>query len=204
MKRNEILDRIGIVPPPAARVRLMVDTDTKNEADDQYAIMHHLLTPMFDLRGIIAEHFEQKAGYTGQSMEASYREIETVLSLAEIDDVPVFRGCVSPLRSMRDTPDSEAVRRGFVDYMRITAGFYVVQSLLAPIPKIIRAIGNPVQATRILMIVSIGNVFCDLLLSERDSVGGNPCGFIMQEYRKPFIHTHEQYLLHDPHDIRKT
>ncbi len=110
MKRNEILDRIGIVPPPAARVRLMVDTDTKNEADDQYAIMHHLLTPMFDLRGIIAEHFEQKAGYTGQSMEASYREIETVLSLAEIDDVPVFRGCVSPLRSMRDTPDSEAVR----------------------------------------------------------------------------------------------
>ena len=60
-------------------------------------------------------------------------------------------------------PDSEAVRRGFVDYMRITAGFYVVQSLLAPIPKIIRAIGNPVQATRILMIVSIGNVFCDLI-----------------------------------------
>ncbi len=60
-------------------------------------------------------------------------------------------------------PDSDAVRRGFVDYMRITAGFYVVQSLLATIPKTIRAIGNPVQATRILMIVSIGNVFCDLI-----------------------------------------
>ena len=60
MKRSEILNRIGITPPPAARIRLIVDTDAKNEADDQYAIMHHLLTPMFDVRGIIATHFEQK------------------------------------------------------------------------------------------------------------------------------------------------
>ena len=110
MKRSDILSRIGVIPPPAARIRLMVDTDAKNEADDQYAIMHHLLTPMFDVRGIIATHFEQKAGYTGQSMEASYREIITVLRLADMDDVPVFRGCVSPLRAIQDAPDSEGVQ----------------------------------------------------------------------------------------------
>jgi len=107
MKRSDILKRIGITPPPASRIRLIVDTDAKNEADDQFAIMHHLLTPMFDVCGIIATHFEQKTGHTGTSMEASYREIEKVLTLAEIEDVPFFRGCVSPLRSPGDTPESD-------------------------------------------------------------------------------------------------
>ena len=110
MKRSEILSRIGITPPPASRVRLIVDTDAKNEADDQYAILHHLLTPMFDVRGIVAAHFEQKAGHTCDSMEKSLQEIRKVLSLAEIDDVPFFRGCVSPLKSPHDAPDSEGVR----------------------------------------------------------------------------------------------
>lgn len=110
MKRSEILNRTGITPPPDARIRLIVDTDAKNEADDQYVIMHHLLTPMFDVRGIIATHFEQKAKYGGRSMEASYEEIERVLRLAEIDDVPCLRGCASPLKSADDAPDSEAVR----------------------------------------------------------------------------------------------
>ena len=110
MKRSEILQRVGIVPPPAARIRLIVDTDAKNEADDQFAIMHHLLTPMFDVEGIVAAHFEQKAGYAGHSMEDSYREIEKLLSLAQIDDVPFFRGCPSPLRSVQDAPDSEGAR----------------------------------------------------------------------------------------------
>ena len=106
MKRSEILSRIGITPPAASRLRVIVDTDAKNEADDQYAIMHHLLSPMLDVRGIVATHFEQKAGYTRQSMEASYQEIERLLQLAEMDDVPFFRGCVSPLRDEKDAPRS--------------------------------------------------------------------------------------------------
>jgi len=110
MKRAEILARIGLDIPPASRVRVIVDTDAKNEADDQYAIMHHLLTPMFDVCGIIATHFEQKAGYTGRSMEKSYKEIEKLLSLAQMEDVPFFRGCVSPLKDVHDAPDAEGVR----------------------------------------------------------------------------------------------
>ncbi len=110
MTRSQILSRLALDIPPASRLRVLVDTDTKNEADDQYAIMHHLLTPMFDVVGIVAAHFEQKAGGTGDSMEKSYREIEKLLSLAQIDDVPFFRGCVSPLKNRKDAPDSEGVR----------------------------------------------------------------------------------------------
>lgn len=109
MKRSEILARIGLDIPPASRVRMIVDTDAKNEADDQYAIMHHLLTPMFEICGIVATHFEQKDGYQGTSMEASWQEIRKLLALAEIDDVPFFRGCVSPLKDVRDAPGAEGV-----------------------------------------------------------------------------------------------
>lgn len=109
MKRSEILQRIGVTPPAAAHLRVIVDTDAKNEADDQYAILHHLLSPMLDVRGIVATHFEQKAGYQGKSMEASYREIEKLLQLAEMDDVPFFHGCVSPLSAVQDAPSGEGV-----------------------------------------------------------------------------------------------
>lgn len=110
MKRSDILAKIGLDIPPASRIRMLVDTDAKNEADDQYAIMHHLLTPMFEICGIVATHFEQKAGGTGKSMEKSFKEIEKLLSLAQMDDVPFFRGCVSPLKDSRDAPDCEGVR----------------------------------------------------------------------------------------------
>ena len=106
MKRNEILQRIGLDIPAASRLRVLLDTDAKNEADDQYAITHHLLTPMFDVRGIVATHFEQKAGYGGESMEKSYRELETLLALSQIDDVPIARGCAHPLKDESDAPDS--------------------------------------------------------------------------------------------------
>ena len=109
MKRREILGRIGVAPPAASRIRVIVDTDAKNEADDQYAILHHLLSPMLDVRGIVAAHFEQKAGYAGKSMEESYREIEKLLGLADITDVPFLRGCSAPLRGLKDAPASEGV-----------------------------------------------------------------------------------------------
>ena len=45
------------VPEPSKQVRVILNTDAKNEADDQYAIVQTVLTPMFDLRGIIPAHF---------------------------------------------------------------------------------------------------------------------------------------------------
>ena len=110
MKRSEILQRLGYTVPAGAVRRVIVDTDAKNEADDLYAILHHLLTPMFDVRGIIATHFESKAQTPGETMEMSYREAQKLLALAQIDDVPLLRGCPLPLASPADAPDSEGVR----------------------------------------------------------------------------------------------
>ena len=112
MERFELLARLGFAPPEACRMRVIIDTDAKNEGDDDFAILHHLLTPQFDVRGICATHFEVKTTQRGlppHSMERSYQEVCRLLNAAHIDDVPVLHGCTAPLASPEDAPDCEAV-----------------------------------------------------------------------------------------------
>lgn len=66
---------------PSGRTRVIVNTDAKNEADDQYAIVHALLTPSFDLEGVIAAHFGTRRG--DHSMAESRAEIELLLDLMD-------------------------------------------------------------------------------------------------------------------------
>ena len=61
--------------PKEKIVRLIVDTDAKNEADDQFAIVQALLSPKFENVGMIAAHYGTR--HT-DSMERSYRELETI------------------------------------------------------------------------------------------------------------------------------
>ena len=105
MKRAGLLARLGFSVPEASKIRVVVDTDAKNEADDQYAITHFLLSPTMDIKAVTAAHFEGKAG-TGDSMERSFREIEKILELMEIEDVPALRGQKDP----EDRSISDAAR----------------------------------------------------------------------------------------------
>ena len=43
--------------PENKKIRVIVHTDCKNEADDQFALAHHLMTPKFMIKAIIAGHF---------------------------------------------------------------------------------------------------------------------------------------------------
>ncbi len=68
--------------PPERLNRVIINTDAKNEADDQYAIVHALLTPSFDLHGIIPAHFGTRVA---NSMEASHAEVELLLRLMRLE-----------------------------------------------------------------------------------------------------------------------
>lgn len=107
MTRNEVLARMGLQVPETAKIRVIVSSDVRNEADDPFAIAHHLLTPQFDLKGIIAAHFSRK--YPGNTMEESYQELLKLLRAAQIEDVPALRGCTAPLTNASDAPESEGV-----------------------------------------------------------------------------------------------
>lgn len=98
--------------PEQKRVRMIVNTDCKNEADDQFALAHHLMTPMFDVKGIIACHFEANPRYgKGNSMQASYDEIMLMLDLMELTgEYPVLKGAQYPLPDEKTPVPSEGAR----------------------------------------------------------------------------------------------
>ncbi len=81
--------------PDDKKIRLIILTDCKNEADDQFALAHHLMTPRFSVKGIVAGHFEMHPQEYGQgkTVDASYKEIEKVLDLMGLTgQYPVVRG----------------------------------------------------------------------------------------------------------------
>lgn len=100
--------------PEKKRVRMIIDTDCKNEADDQFALVHHLLTPMLDVRGIIAAHFEtewRRYGEPGLTAQASFDEIHTVLDLLELpSEPPVLLGAAVPMPDEATPVPSDGAR----------------------------------------------------------------------------------------------
>lgn len=69
--------------PRNKQVRVIIDTDAGAEADDQFAIIHGLLTPKFEVKGIIAEQFGPNYHKT---MTKSFEEINRLVSLMNLQD----------------------------------------------------------------------------------------------------------------------
>lgn len=87
------------------RLRVIIDSDAACEADDQFAIVHALLTPRFMVEGIIAEQFNSEGGE--KSVDKSYDEIQKILRLTDMPEIPVYHGSYQVLQSENDIPLSE-------------------------------------------------------------------------------------------------
>ena len=79
-------------PPPAGKLRVIIDTDAACEVDDQYALALALLSPeRFQIEGIVAAHFGDAGG--PQGIDKSLAEIQRVLAAAgHSGKYPVKRG----------------------------------------------------------------------------------------------------------------
>lgn len=77
-----------------APVPVVLDTDAKNEIDDQFAIAYTLLSPALHCEAIYAAPFAKREYPSAAAgMEASYVEIQNVLSkMPGIEPPPVWRG----------------------------------------------------------------------------------------------------------------
>ncbi len=100
--------------PDEKKVRMIVHTDCKNEADDQFALVHHLMTPKFIIKGIIGAHFNLSAKFRfgeGETAQASMDEIDKVLGLMGCKgDYIVKKGAEYPLENEETPRDSEGAR----------------------------------------------------------------------------------------------
>lgn len=91
--------------PESKRIRLIINTDAKNEADDQYALVHALLTPRFRIKGIIGAHFGLRSA---TSMEDSCEEIRKVLDIMDMTrEAGVYKGAPTALIDERTPIRSE-------------------------------------------------------------------------------------------------
>ncbi len=87
---------------PVRKARVIVNTDAKNEADDQYAIVHAILTPSFELHGIIPAHFGTRR--STESMAESRAEVDKLLDLMGLTGaITVADGAAAALPDV-DTP----------------------------------------------------------------------------------------------------
>lgn len=97
-----IYDKYKFRVPQEKQVRVITNTDAKNEGDDQFAIVQAILSPKFDNVGFIAAHFG--INRVPNSMEESYKEIATIFDKMKIDrEGLIFKGADKPL-SDRVTP----------------------------------------------------------------------------------------------------
>jgi hypothetical protein len=102
--------RLRMLTPRPGRVRAVLDTDTFNEIDDQFALVHMLLSAeRVALEAIYAAPFRNsRSDGPGHGMELSYEEILRLLARLEVSpEGLVYRGVtdyVGPGRRQHDAP----------------------------------------------------------------------------------------------------
>ena len=104
-----VYDKYQFSVPPEKQVRVIVNTDAKNEADDQFAIVQALLSPKFDNVGFIAAHFVN--GTKPDSMMRSVEELELIFDKMHLDKTDmIFKGADKPIPDKNTPVDSEGAR----------------------------------------------------------------------------------------------
>lgn len=110
MTRLAEIDRLRLLAPRAGRLRAVLDTDTYNEIDDQFALVQAVLSPdRIALEAIYAAPFHNtRSDGPGHGMELSHGEILELLRRLDVSpEGLVHRGVtdyVGPAKTARDAP----------------------------------------------------------------------------------------------------
>ncbi|MFJ2553383.1 nucleoside hydrolase [Microbacterium sp. NPDC087591] len=96
--------------PTSPRRKVLISTDAANEADDQFAVAHALLSPVLDVRGVLPAHF----GRNG-SRAASRAEVDRLCDLMSVgDSITIADGAEGALTDAQ-TPRPSAASQLIID-----------------------------------------------------------------------------------------
>lgn len=146
--------------PDDKALRVIIDTDAANEADDQYAIVQALLSPRLDIRAITAAHFGNEK--SPHSMEDSYQEILRITGMMnrrrDVFHMPVLRGAPKALEG--EAPiESEGARAIVEEALRDAAEPLYVLSLGALTNTASALLMEPAIARRMTVVWIGGNAY---------------------------------------------
>lgn len=105
--------RIRMLTPPTGKVRMVLDTDTFNEIDDQFAVVYSLLaSEKLEVQAFYAApFFNELSNGPADGMEKSYQELLRILSRMKASpEGKVFRGSDRYLPAAQEAVDSPAAR----------------------------------------------------------------------------------------------
>jgi inosine-uridine nucleoside N-ribohydrolase len=142
----------------STRRRVIIDTDAKNEADDQYAIVHALLSATLDVRGLIAAHFGSSR--SDRSMEESRAEIDLLLQLMGREgSVVVANGAPIGIADEHSPHESEGAQLILAESRLATPADPLYIAFLGPLTDMATAILlDPEIVSRDVVVIWIGGV----------------------------------------------
>ncbi|QGQ95230.1 nucleoside hydrolase [Paenibacillus psychroresistens] len=110
LSQEKLLQRLS---HPNKKIRMVLDTDTFNEIDDQFAVVYALKSPdQMQVEAFYAAPFYNDLS-TGpkDGMEKSYQELQKIsLLLPEMAGVPIYRGSEAYLSGPEKPVESDAAR----------------------------------------------------------------------------------------------
>ncbi|HLE56230.1 MAG TPA: nucleoside hydrolase [Rhodothermia bacterium] len=106
----------------SGRIRVIFDTDTNNELDDQHALAYLLFNGgAFDLEGVTVN-----ATYNGGGIDEHYREAERILELSTLHPrIPLVKGATGSFEDIRDEVDGR-------DFDGFDAVDFIIKRAMAP------------------------------------------------------------------------
>ena len=140
------------------RRRVIINTDAKNEADDQFAIVHALLSPSLDVRGLIAAHFGTSR--SNRSMEDSREEIDLLLDLMGLEQqVTVANGAGTGIPNEQTPLGSAGAQLIIAESKLASAQEPLFVAFLGPLTDMASAILlDPEIVYRDIVVIWIGGV----------------------------------------------
>ncbi len=103
--------RVKKLKRPCRKVKMVLDTDTFNEIDDQFALAYSVLCENIDLQAVYAAPFFNCNSTSPENgMEKSYDEIGKIFNLMKVDNIPYYKGSRCYLENENTPVESEAAR----------------------------------------------------------------------------------------------
>jgi len=125
-----------MLEPPKGKASVVVDTDTYNEIDDQYAVAYSILSPdRMDVEAVYAAPFlNSRSKSPGDGMEKSFEEILRILKfLGRKPEGFAFRGSDRFMEAAGKPVDSPAARDLIRRAMKPGAGPLYVLTIGCPV-----------------------------------------------------------------------
>lgn len=113
------------------RMRVILDNDYAGDPDGLFQLVHHVLSPSVDIRGIIGSHLRPGDGFDSSNETATHaaNNIREVLGLLKLQQkFTVYQGSNTPLADAKTAIPSEGAKAIVKEAMRtdISTPLYVV------------------------------------------------------------------------------